>query len=85
VAVETLALRDKIIGKAAALLIVRLGIRTVHAGILSEPGKAALEMHGIDFSYDTLVPRIACQTEELLASIDSPEEAWLILKERAKK
>ncbi|MCK5739675.1 DUF1893 domain-containing protein [bacterium] len=85
VAVDNLTLRDKIIGKAAALLIVRLGINTVFAGVLSEPGKAALETFGITFDYDTLVPRIACMTEELLQSVNSPEEAWQLLKARSKQ
>ena len=84
-AAEELYLHDSVIGRAAALLIVRLGIKTVFAGILSEPGKSVLETFGITFDYDTLVPRIACMTEELLQSVTSPEEAWRILKERAKK
>ena len=41
---EDLILQDKIIGKAAALLIYRLGFRTVKAGILSRLGEAVL--HG---------------------------------------
>ena len=40
---RSLLLKDKIICKAAALLIVRLGIVQVRAGILSKSGKEALE------------------------------------------
>ena len=39
---DQLILQDKIIGKAAALLIHRLGFRTVHAGVLSRLGDAYL-------------------------------------------
>src|SRR5712671_3147277 len=62
-----LILQDKIIGKAAALLIHRLGFRTVKAGILSRLGEAVLLRHGISYTYEQLVERIHCQTEELLA------------------
>ena len=38
-----LILQNKIVGKAAALLIHRLGFRTVQAGILSRLGEAVLQ------------------------------------------
>jgi hypothetical protein len=66
---ENLILQDKIIGKAAALLILRLGFRTVKAGILSRLGEAVLLRHGITSTYKQLVERIHCQTEELLATV----------------
>ena len=70
-----LLLQDKIIGKAAALLILRLGFRTVQAGILSRLGEAVLQRHEIVYTYEQLVDRIHCQTEELLATVEDPEEA----------
>jgi hypothetical protein len=76
-------LQDKIIGKAAALLIHRLGFRTVHAGILSRLGEAVLQRHGIVYTYEQLVDRIHCQTEELLATVEEPEEAYRLVKIRA--
>jgi hypothetical protein len=42
-----LLLQDKIIGKAAALLIHRLEFRTIKAGVLSRLGEAVLQRHGI--------------------------------------
>src|SRR5206468_10942921 len=65
---ENLILQDKIIGKAAALLIHRLGFRTVKAGILSRLGEAVLQRHGTVYTYEQLVEHIHCQTEELLAT-----------------
>jgi hypothetical protein len=78
-----LVLQDKIIGKAAALLIHRLGFYTVKAGILSRPGEAVLQSHGIFYRYEQLVDRIHCQTEELLAGVTEHEAAYEMLKARA--
>jgi len=51
---ERLILQDKIIGKAAALLIHRLGFRTLQAGILSK-----LDVHFI--SSLPVMQRLACK------------------------
>jgi hypothetical protein len=80
---EGLVLQDKIIGKAAALLIHRLGFRTVKAGILSKPGEAVLQCYGIAYTYEQIVDRIRCQTEELLAEVEESEDAYDLLKVRA--
>ena len=78
-----LPLQDKILGKAAALLIHRLGFRTVNAGVLSRLGEAVLQRHGMAYTYELLVDRIRCQTEELLATVEDPEEAYRLVKVRA--
>ncbi len=78
-----LILQDKIIGKAAALLILRMGFHTVKAGVLSRLGEAVLQRHGITYTYEQLVDRIHCQTEELLATVEDPEEAYRLVKVRA--
>src|SRR5712691_3358743 len=78
-----LILQDKIIGKAAALMIHRLGFRTVKAGVLSRLGEAVLQRHGIAYTYEQLVDRIHCRTEELLANVEDPEEAYRLVKVRA--
>jgi hypothetical protein len=81
---DQLILQDKIIGKAAALLIYRLGFRTVQAGILSRLGEAVLQRHGIVYTYEQLVDRIHCQTEEVLVTVEDPEEAYQLVKARAR-
>ena len=81
----TLAVRDKIIGRAAALLLVRLGIRRVHAVTLSELGAEVLRHFSVDFDYETLVPSVACQTEVLLGSELDPDKAHALIIERAKQ
>jgi zinc transport system ATP-binding protein len=77
-----LRVRDKIVGKAAALLLVRLGIRTVHADLLSYLGQAVLERSGVALSYGERVPRIACRTESLLVEVEDPDEAYRVVRER---
>src|SRR5512145_1716106 len=78
-----LLLQDKIMGKAAALLIHWLGFRTVQAGILSRLEEAVLQHHGIAYTYELLVDRIHCQTEELLATVEDPVAAYQLVKVRA--
>ena len=80
---DQLILQDKIIGKAAALLIHRLGFRTVKAGVLSTQGEAVFQHYGIVYTYEQLVERIHCQTEALLAHVEDPEEAYQLVKVRA--
>ena len=82
---ERLLLRDKIVGKAAALFIHRLGFRTVKAGVLSRLGEAVLQHHTIAYTYELLVDRIHCQTEALLAEVDDPEKAYQLVKTRAER
>lgn len=81
---QGLSLRDKIVGRAAALLIVRLCIPEVHAGILSRPGEAVFRERGVRYTFDTLVERIACRTEELLSNVVDPEAAHELVLARAR-
>lgn len=80
---ENLLLEDKIIGKAAAVLAVRLGIRKIKAHLISELGKKYLEEKGINLSYINITDRIACRTEEILLEVSDPEEAYRELSKRA--
>lgn len=49
---------DKVVGKAAAFLYLRLGVTAVHAGVISTPAYDLLMAHGVVVTYDTLVPAI---------------------------
>jgi hypothetical protein len=75
-----LRVRDKIVGKAAALLLIRLGLRQVDAGVLSSRARGVLDRHAVLYSFETLVQSIACRTEEILKEIDDPEEAYAITR-----
>ena len=76
-------LRDKIVGRAAALLMVRLGVRAVHAGLLSRLGEEIFLSRGVRYTSDGLVDRIACRTEDLLREVTDPEEAHRLIVARA--
>jgi hypothetical protein len=78
-------IHDKVVGRGSAFLIVRLGVRRVHAGLLSWLGKDVLDRAGVTCTWDTLVDEIACQTESILREVTDPEEAYRILAERAKR
>lgn len=58
VCVNGFSAADKVVGKAAAFLYLRLGVSAVHAAVMSEPAYALLAIHGVAATYDTLVPAI---------------------------
>ncbi len=82
---------DKVVGKAAAFLYVRLGIRKLYAEVLAESGLSVLRAHAIEAEYGTLTLKIInregtdqCPMEKTVASIDAPEEAEIALRNRLK-
>jgi hypothetical protein len=75
--------RDKVIGKAAAMFILRLGAGRVHGDVMSELAVKVLSRKGIFYTFDKLVKRIDCQTEEILLKVDDPDIAYRILCQRA--
>ncbi len=79
-ATSDLYLEDKIVGKASAFLIVYMGIPKVHAHILSSYGKKVFETYSIQYTYDTLIERVSCKTEELLKNVRAPKEAYRIIQ-----
>lgn len=83
---------DKVIGKAAALLLIKAGIKELYAGIISEHAVKVLEQNGITVQYDTIVPYIInrrgdgmCPMETTVLEINSPEEAYTALQEKVKQ
>lgn len=81
---SSLILHDKIVGRAAALLMVGLGIREVRAGVLSCLGEQVFQAAGVRWTAAEIVERIACQTEAILEMVDDPQEAHRIVAERAR-
>jgi hypothetical protein len=80
---------DVIVGKAAAMLFVKAGIRAVYGAVMSEAGYACLQAHHIPCTYGTLTERIinrrgdgVCPMEQTVAQLDDPEEGYRALKER---
>ncbi len=64
------------------IVIIRMS-KNLFERPLSRLGEAVLQRYEIAYSYEQLVDRIRCQTEDLLASIDDPEEAYQFVKVRA--
>jgi zinc transport system ATP-binding protein len=77
-----LVVHDKIVGRAAALLLVRLGVGGVRAGVLSALGQEMLEEHEVPHAYEKLVERIDCRTEELLREVTDPDAAYALIRAR---
>lgn len=83
---------DKIVGKAAAMLFVKAGIKEVYAEILSVSGKNFLEEHGIYVGYETLAEKIInrtgddiCPMEKTVADIIDPEEGYEAIRNKLKE
>ncbi len=82
-----MAVADKIIGKAAALLLVCGGARSVYGEVMSEPAKALLEDAGVETACGTLVKAIRnrtdtdiCPMEKAVAALKTPSEAPAVLR-----
>ena len=83
---------DKVIGKAAALLMVLGEIKEVHTLIISEPAIKVFEKYNIPCFYDKKVTRIVnrtgdglCPMETLCLDLDNPAEAFTKIKEKISK
>ncbi len=80
---------DKIIGRAAALLILYSGAAEAHAQVLSRPGKQVLDMHGLPTSYVELTDHIKmedgsiyCPFERMVQGVADPIEAYTAIIEK---
>lgn len=78
---------DKVVGRAAALLMAFSRINEVYAVTISSEGLRTLTEHHIRVEYDSLVPRIMnrrgddiCPFEKACTDIRSPKEAYIRLK-----
>ncbi len=78
-----LTVHDRVTGRAAALLLVYMGIQTLHTEVLSEPGRDILERYGVTYTVaQPVIPRIACATERLLLESTDPVAAWELVQQR---
>ncbi len=83
---------DKIVGKAAAMLMVKGGVKKVYAEVLSRPGAKILKCAKIPYSYGKLVDKIInrdgtdiCPMEKTVEGIDDIEKAYEALIEKTKE
>lgn len=73
---------DKIVGRAGALLSVRLGVKAITTEVVSRLALDVLDPRGIEVRATSTVDRIDCATEELLEEIDDPHEAHRMILRR---
>jgi len=83
---------DKVIGKAAALLLIEGGISYLHAEVISEHATECLQKANIEYEYQELVPYIVnrsgdgmCPMEETVLDVTDTKIAYELLQEKIKK
>lgn len=83
---ENSSVADKVIGKAAALLMVLGKIKEVHTIVISEPAIEVFKKFNIAFHFDKKVKNIInrqgdglCPMERLCLDIEDPKEAFIII------
>ena len=73
---------DRVTGRAAALMVARLGIKELHTLVLSRRALPVLEQHGIRGTCRELVDHILCTTETLFDQDQDLDAVWSHLQER---
>jgi len=81
----SLVLHDQVAGQAAAALAVRLGFKLVKARMMSSLACPWYDRHRVAYCYDTLVPHIACMTEQLVDDSMGLEQVHDLIVARVKK
>ncbi len=83
---------DKVVGKAAALLLALFKPRYVFSMIMSKLAINVLEENGIEFDSDKLVDHILnrdktdlCPFEKAVLNINDPGKAYRVIKEALQK
>ncbi len=78
---------DKVVGKAAALLMVYAKVKEVYTPTISVPALEVFKNHNVKITYDQVVERIInrkgdglCPMETLCMNIDNPEEAFGVIR-----
>ena len=80
---EGLFLKDKVIGRGAAVIIVKLGIKRCHGKLVSKRALPILKENQVEITWDKLINRIDCKTEELITTDLSISAAYNMLLRRA--
>jgi len=80
-----LFLHDRIIGLAAAHLILRMGLRHVKTDLASRPAVQLLQAHDVAIEALQCVNAISCITETLLKGKTDPDAIYPMLAERRAK
>ena len=82
---------DKIVGKAAAMLYVILGVKAVYSPVMSETAAEVFKNYNIVYECDELTQNIInrngngiCPMEETVKNISDPREGFAAVKGRLK-
>ena len=82
---------DRVVGKAAALLNLYMGVVEVHAGVISSGAKVLLSGHGVQYQFleETDVVKakdgvVFCPFEKLVWDVADPEEAYTLIRLKLK-
>ncbi len=83
---ENLRAYDTAIGKAAAVLLLRLGVEQIHGELVSKLAVDYVEsqLGQGKLTWDSLVDRLMCQTEGQLEALTDSDEMYYLLRQRAK-
>ena len=80
---------DKVVGKAAAFLYLRLGVASVYAPVISTPAYDLLTANGVSVTCDEMVPAIRnragddyCPMETVTLPLTDPHEAEIAIRNR---
>ena len=84
-----LSAADKVVGRATAYLYALLKVKEVYAQVISRPAVEVLREHGIDVTYDKLVPNIInrkgdgiCPFEAAVMEIRDADSAYAAIREK---
>lgn len=83
--IGNLIAKDKIIGKAAAMILLHFGFTKIFAETMSEPARDYLTEKGVEFNYKQLIHRVACRTENLLLEENDPAQGYQLVKRLREK
>lgn len=83
---------DRVVGRAAAMLFAKAGVRAVHAEVMSDGAVALLAAHGIDASCDVRTAAIEnrqktglCPMESAVAGIEDIDAGIAAICRRAEE
>lgn len=79
---------DKVIGKAAAMLLVKYGVKEIHAVLVSDKALSYLKNTAVTITYETAVDHIInrdktdmCPMEKCVLYVNDEDEAEALIRE----
>ncbi len=88
---ENYYIADKVVGKGAAFLYIKLNTKNIYAFVISKPALTLLENNGINVEYDACVPFIKsrdgigfCPIESAVLHTENTDEAIALIIKKLK-